>query len=60
MWDFGSCTLCHWFIVSFVDGIFGADGEALGFWMTTLGSNYWGWKLGLVLNFVVYALVEER
>ena len=30
---------------SFIYGIFGADGEALGFWMTTLGSKYWCWTV---------------
>ena len=28
-----------------VDGTFGVDGEALGLWMTTLGSKSWGWSL---------------
>ena len=27
-----------------VDGNFGVDGEALGFWMTTLGNQSWGWS----------------
>ena len=30
---------------SLVDGTFGVGGEALGFWMTTLGIKSWGWSL---------------
>ena len=28
-----------------VNGTFGVNAEALGFWMTTLGSKSWGWYL---------------
>ena len=31
--------------LSLVDGTFGVDGEALGFWTTNLGSKSWGWYL---------------
>ena len=29
---------------SLVNGKLGADRDALGLWMTTLGSEAWGWK----------------
>ena len=41
--DLVRCATGSYF--SLIDGIFGADGEALGFWMTTLGIKSWGWTL---------------
>ena len=42
---------------SLIAGIIGADGEALGFWMTTLGSKPWGWT---VVGRRIEHIIERR